>query len=106
ARLLRAALGLWRGEPAEGVDLDRDAETLVAGLRERRLAVEEAWVDAQFALGGDRELVLRLRELAAEHPFRERLHGQLMLGLYRAGRQAEALEVFRALRLRLAAELG
>jgi DNA-binding SARP family transcriptional activator/tetratricopeptide (TPR) repeat protein len=105
-RLLRAALGLWRGEPAEGIDLGQDTETVVAGLRERRLAVEEAWVRAQFALGDDRELVLRLTELAVEHPFRERLHSQLMLALYRAGRQAEALDVFQALRRRLAAELG
>ncbi|MBV9450005.1 MAG: winged helix-turn-helix domain-containing protein, partial [Streptosporangiaceae bacterium] len=105
-RLLRAALGLWRGEPAEGVDLDTDTETVVAGLRERRLAVEEAWVHAQFALGDDRELILRLTDLVTEHPFREGLHGQLMLALYRAGRQAEALDVFQALRRRLGAELG
>jgi DNA-binding SARP family transcriptional activator len=105
-RLLHAALGLWRGEPAEGIGLDQDTETVVAGLRERRLAVEEAWVRAQFALGDDRELVLRLTELAAEHPFREGLHSQLMIALYRAGRPAEALEVFQALRRRLAAELG
>ncbi len=106
ARLLRVALGLWRGEPAEGVRLDTDTETVVACLRERRLTVEEAWVRAQFALGDDRELVLRLRELAAEHPFREPLHSQLMHALYRAGRQAEALGVFQELRRRLVAELG
>jgi DNA-binding SARP family transcriptional activator len=106
APLLRAALGLWRGEPAEGACLDADTETVAASLREQRLAVEEAWARAQFALGDDRELVLRLAELAAAHPFREHLHSQLMLALYRAGRQAEALSVFTGLRRRLVAELG
>ena len=53
-------------------------------------------MEADLALGRDGELVVELRQLTGEHPWRERLHGQLMLALYRSGRQAEALEVFRA----------
>ncbi len=106
ARLLRDALGLWRGNPAEDIMLDGDTEIALAGLLERRLATEEAWIDSQLALGTDPELIARLRSLVAEQPLRERLCGQLMLALYRAGRQAEALDAFQALRRRMVDELG
>jgi predicted ATPase/DNA-binding SARP family transcriptional activator len=95
-RLLREALGLWRGDP----EVDR------ARLEELRLGALEARIDADLALGRHAELVPELEALAAEHPLRERLRGQLMLALYRAGRQADALEVYRQTRETLVDQLG
>jgi len=106
ARLLADALALWRGEPAAGIELDVHTSAVLTGLAERRLAAEEAWADARLALGGDTALILKLRSLAAEQPLRERTCSQLMLALYQAGRKAEALAEFRALRRRLIDELG
>jgi DNA-binding SARP family transcriptional activator/Tfp pilus assembly protein PilF len=106
ARLLSEALALWRGEPAEDIALDGDYSAALAGLAERHLAAGEAWADAQLALGSGADLIARLRALAAEQPLRERLHSQLMLALYQAGRKAEALEEFRGLRTRVSGELG
>lgn len=103
---LSEALALWRGEAL--ADL-REEALLVAEaerLEERRLLALEARIDAEIELGGSGELVGELERLVAAHPFRERLLGQLMLVLYHAGRQAEALAAFRAGRARLAAELG
>jgi DNA-binding SARP family transcriptional activator/tetratricopeptide (TPR) repeat protein len=105
ARLLSEALALWRGEPAEDIFLDGDTATVLAGLTERRLAAREAWADAKLALGSDADLIARLRVLVAEQPLRERACGQLMLSLHRAGRTAEALEEFRALRRRMSTDL-
>jgi hypothetical protein len=81
ARLLSDALALWRGEPAADIMLDGDSAATLAGLAERRLAAEEAWTDAQLALGSGADLTSRLRTLAAEQPLRERIRGQLMLAL-------------------------
>jgi DNA-binding SARP family transcriptional activator len=106
AHLLAEALALWRGEPAADVPLDGDTGAIVADLAERRLAAEEAWADAQLAIGDGTDLIGRLRGLAARQPLRERACGQLMLALYRAGRKAEALEEYRALRRRMIDELG
>lgn len=106
ARLLSAALALWRGEPAADIVLDTYTSAIIAGLDERRLVAEETWADAQLALGGGADLVGRLRRLAADQPLRERIRSQLMLALSRAGRKAEALEEFRALRGRMIDELG
>jgi DNA-binding SARP family transcriptional activator len=106
ARLLSEALTLWRGEPAGDVALHGDAAAIVTALAERRLAAEEAWADAHLALGSGVGLVGKLRALATEQPLRERVHGQLMLALYRAGRKTEALEEFRALRNRTITSLG
>jgi YVTN family beta-propeller protein len=100
------ALALWRGraladlapESALGVEAER--------LEERRLLALEGRIDAELQLGGGAALVGELERLVAEHPFREWLLGQLMLSLYRAGRQADALAAFRAGRQRLSAELG
>ena len=77
-----------------------------ARLEELRLAALEARVDALLALGRHAELVAELEALVAEHPLRERLRGQLMLTLYRCGRQAEALEVYRNASRTLRDELG
>jgi DNA-binding SARP family transcriptional activator len=106
ARLLSDALALWRGEPAEEVALDVDGSATLADLAERRLFAEEAWADARLALGGGADLIGRLRALVTDQPLRERARGHLMLALYRSGRKAEALEEFRALRRRMADELG
>ena len=93
--VLRKALGLWRG-PAlrELADLPLAAAE-VARLEEQRLEALEARVEADLAFGRHAELIGELRQLTATQPLRERLHGQLMLALYRAGRQADALEAYR-----------
>jgi DNA-binding SARP family transcriptional activator/tetratricopeptide (TPR) repeat protein len=104
--LLSDALALWRGDPAGNIALDEDTTAALTGLLERRLATEEAWIDARLALGNDAGLIARLKTRIAEQPFRERLCQQLMLAMYRAGRKAEALEAFQALRRHMLAELG
>ncbi|HEX6527335.1 MAG TPA: BTAD domain-containing putative transcriptional regulator, partial [Streptosporangiaceae bacterium] len=106
ARLLSEALTLWRGDPLGDIALHGDSAAIVAALAERRLAAEEAWADAHLALGSSVGLIGRLRTLAADQPLRERVRGQLMLALYRAGRKTEALAEFGALHERMVAELG
>ncbi len=103
---LRGALSLWRGRPLDDVVYESFAAPAVARLEELRLMALESRVDADLALGRHTELVGELRELVAEEPLREAVRGQLMLALYRCGRQADALEVYREWRLRLADELG
>ena len=75
-------------------------------LEELRLAAVEARIDAQLALGQHAAAIAELEALVQQHPLRERLTGQLMLALYRTGRQADALEAYRRARLRLDEELG
>jgi DNA-binding SARP family transcriptional activator/Tfp pilus assembly protein PilF len=106
AELLRAALCLWRG-PAlvDAGDLPRLRQH-AAYLEERRLAILEERIEADLALGRHAALVAELAGLVAQHPFRERFLAQLMLALYRAGRQAEALEAYRIARRLFAEELG
>ncbi len=103
---LRAALALWRG-PALGDVADfAFAQADVARLTEARLAATEDRVEADLACGRHASLAGELDGLAAAHPLRERLCGQLMLALYRCDRQADALRAYRELRARLADELG
>ena len=106
ARLLREALALWRGEPLSDVAGSGLDEVEAPRLRERRLQALEGRIEADLLLGQHGDLIAELPALIAEHPLRERLYGQLMLALYRAGRQAEALEVFHTLRSRLIEEIG
>ena len=106
ARILSSALALWRGEPLAGLPLGSQAETQVQRLHEVRLLALEGRIEADLLLGRHGEVVAELRALTTAHPLREVLHGQLMLALYRAGRQAEALDVFHALRRTLVQELG
>ena len=106
AEALRAALGLWRGRPLADVDSAGFAAIEAARLAEIRLAALDERIEADLARGRHRELVAELEALVAEHPLRERLRGQLMLALYRSGRQPEALAQYRAARARLAEELG
>ena len=106
AERLRAALALWRGPALADLAYERFAQAEVERLEELRLAALEDRIDADLALGRHSALVGELRELVAEHPLRERLRAQLMAALYRSGRQAEALEVYREGRIALSAELG
>ena len=106
ARLLEEALGLWRGAAlAEFADRPW-AQAEAARLEERRLAAVEALVELRLAAGGHAGLVGELEGLVAAHPTRERPRGQLMVALYRSGRQADALGVYRQTREVLAEELG
>ena len=106
AGLLREALALVRGRPLEDVSLEPWAAAEVTRLEEKILAAREARIDADLALGRHRELVPELEELVAEFPFRERFLEQLILVLYRSGRQADALEAYRRGAARLRDELG
>src|SRR5215218_4084304 len=106
AWLLEAALGLWRGPAlAEFADLPW-ARVEAARLEELRLAAQEALAELRLAGGGHAELVGELEALVAAHPLWERPRGQLMLALYRSGRQADALRVYGESRATLAEELG
>jgi DNA-binding SARP family transcriptional activator len=104
--LLRQALGLWRGPPLADLAFEPFAPAEIARLEELRLAAVEMRMDADLAAGRHAELVPELQRLVAEHPLREHLHGQLMLALYRCGRQSDALEVYTRGRRRLDEELG
>ena len=105
ARLLREGLALWRGAPLAELG-DSFARAERARLEEQRLAALEQRIEAELALGRHAELVPELDGLVREQPLRERLRGQLMLALYRCGRQAGALEVYRTGRRLLDEELG
>jgi YVTN family beta-propeller protein len=106
AALLREALALWRGPPLADLGDVAFARAERARLEELRLAALEARIDADLMLGRVSAIVPELQQLTHEHPYRERLHRQLMLALYRSGRQADALDVYRSLRRHLASELG
>lgn len=106
AEHLRDGLRLWRGQPLLDFVYAPFAQAEVARLEEARLAAVEDRIEADLALGNHAELVGELESLVREHPVRERLRGQLMLALYRAGRQAEALDVYQHARAHLAEELG
>jgi len=106
ARQIRAALGLWRGRPLVDVAgvawLDEQAER----LDQLQLQARRALIDARLALGEHAQLLPDLEQLTRDHPFDEQIHGQLMLALYRTGRQADALAAFKRLRRTLADDLG
>ncbi len=104
--LLGEALSLWQGPALADVPSDMLRRQHVPALEEMRLQATEWRIDADLHLGRDGELVPELRALTAEHPLRERFHGQLMLALYRCGRQAEALACFQRARRVLVANLG
>ncbi len=106
AELLRAALALWRGAPLADLAYEEFAQVPVARLEEIRLAALEDRVEAELALGRHAQLIGELEQLITEQPLRERFRAQLMLALYRAGRQAEALDVYRMTREELVHELG
>ena len=103
---LRGALALWRGPPLADFAYEAFAQAEIARLEEQRLAVLEERLDAELALDDPAALVAELAALVREHPLRERVRGQLMIALYRAGRQGEALEAYQHARIQLADELG
>jgi DNA-binding SARP family transcriptional activator len=103
---LSEALGLWRGPALADLAYEAFAQAEIARLEEVRLAALEQRIDADLTLGRHAELVGELEALVAEHPLRERLRGQLMLALYRSGRQAEALELYQRTRKALVEDLG
>jgi class 3 adenylate cyclase len=104
--LLREALALWRGPPLADLAFEPFADLEIARLEELRTAAREELMQAELELGRHAQLVGELEALVAEHPLRERLRGQLMLALYRSGRQAEALDAYRRARETLVEELG
>lgn len=104
--VLRQALGLWRGPALADLLYEPFAAGEAERLEERRILALEERVDADLALGRGPELVSELEQLVSEEPFRQRLLGQLMMSLYRAGREADALAAYEGGRQRLAEELG
>lgn len=101
----RSALGLWRGPALDGIDSELIRKAAAALDEERTQAWEEC-LEIELATGGAGELVAELTELVQQHPYREGLHGKLMLALYRAGRQADALTAYRHAHRLLRDELG
>jgi YVTN family beta-propeller protein len=104
--LRERGLALWRGTPLANVVLEGPERHTVARVGELRLTTQIEQIDAQLALGWHAQLVGELEALTVAHPYQEKLAGQLMLALYRSGRQADALEVYRRIRSRLDDELG
>jgi len=104
--LLDGALGLWRGEPLADLAYEPFAQREIARLDEARLATLEDRIEADQMLGHDRDVIGELEGLVALHPHRERLLGQLMLALYRCGRQTDALATYRKGQQALNDELG
>jgi YVTN family beta-propeller protein len=100
------ALALWRGPPLVDLQDERFVDDARRRLEEERFAVLEDRIDADLDDGLHAEVVPELEALVAVQPLRERLHGQLMLALYRSGRQAEALEAYQRARRTLSSELG
>jgi DNA-binding SARP family transcriptional activator len=106
AALLRESLELWRGAPLADFAFADFAQEAIARLEELRVVAVEERIEAELALGRHAELVGGLEALVAAQPLRERARGQLMLALYRSGRQAEALEAYQDARRALVEELG
>ena len=106
AELLAEALGLWRGDPLAEFRREPFAAAAAARLAELRLEALAQRIEAELLLGRHEALVTELSALVASEPLRERLREQLMLALYRSGRQADALLAYREGRARLVAELG
>jgi DNA-binding SARP family transcriptional activator/streptogramin lyase len=103
---LRKALDLWRGRPLPELDESQAYAVRIGALEELRLRVEEDRVVAELALGEARMMIPELEALVELHPYRERLLGQLMLALYRSGRQKDALDRYASARRRLVDEIG
>jgi YVTN family beta-propeller protein len=103
---LREALVLWRGSPLADFRFEPFAQAEIARLEELRAGVVEDRIEADLALGRHAHLVGELEALVAADPLRERLHEQLMVALYRCGRQADALAAYQKARRALAEELG
>ena len=106
AELRRRALAIWRGPPLADVVLEGTARHALSRLGELRLTTQVEWIDAELALGRHAQVIGELERLVADHPYQEQLAARSMLALYRSGRQAEALEVYRRVQRLLSDELG
>jgi DNA-binding SARP family transcriptional activator len=106
AALLREALALWRGEPLADLTYEPFVRAAIERLRELRARALESRIDAELELGRHGQLIAEIGALIHESPLRERMHVQLMLALYRSGRQADALEAFQRARALLGGQLG
>ena len=106
ARALGEALSLWRGPALADLADERLVQTVASRLDELRLLALERHLEAELRLGRHADVLPGIRALVGDHPLRERLHGLLMLALYRCGRQADALEAYRSARATLVEELG
>ncbi|MGH8732053.1 MAG: BTAD domain-containing putative transcriptional regulator, partial [Burkholderiales bacterium] len=104
--VLREALGMWRGPAFAGVAYEEFAQPEVLRLEELRLAAVETCTQCELQLGEHSALVGELEALLVVHPGRERLAEQLMLALYRCGRQGDALDAYARTRAYLSGELG
>jgi DNA-binding SARP family transcriptional activator len=105
-QLVQEALQLWRGAPLGDFPYESFAQNEAARLEELRLTAVEERIAAELELGAAADLVGELEAIVREHPLRERPRGQLMLALYRSGRQAEALQAYQDARRTLVDELG
>nr|MDT0665031.1 AfsR/SARP family transcriptional regulator [Micromonospora sp. DSM 115978] len=103
---LRGALDLWRGPALADVAAGPMLSSAASRVDELRTAAQVRYMEAMMSTQRHHEVVGELRALIAERPLLERFYEQLMLALYRSGRQAEALECYRDLRFRLSGELG
>lgn len=106
AGLLSQGLALWRGRALLDVPSELIQTVDAVPLEEERLDALERWFDVELERGRHAEVIRDLQVIAKELPFRERFHGQLMLALYRSGRQADAFDVYQRLRTMLADQLG
>jgi DNA-binding SARP family transcriptional activator/DNA-binding beta-propeller fold protein YncE len=106
AACFREALSLWRGPTLAGLQLESRGRDEVAQLDELRLAALMERIDCDLALGRDEQVLGEVNLLVREHPLRERLRAQQMLALYRAGRQADALDAYSEARRALVDDLG
>ena len=104
--LFRQALASWRGSPLADFTYEAFAGTAIGRLQEIRLATLEQRIEADLALGRHVALVAELEQLVREHPLRETLRAELMLAYYRAGRQVDALDTYRAARELLVSDFG
>jgi len=106
AALLRRAESLWRGRPLADLEFESFTPSEVQRLEALRLGMIEDRIEAELAVGRHTSLCSELERLVADHPLHERLRGQLMVALYRSGRQADALDIYRAGRSLLVEELA
>jgi DNA-binding SARP family transcriptional activator len=104
--VLADALQLWRGQPLGDVAFGEPPQGELVRLAERRMTALENRIEADLRCGRGAQVVPELRKLVGEHPYRERLHAQLMIGLSQCGRQVEALSVFSDIRSVLRREYG
>src|SRR6185503_4349251 len=104
--LFRQALAMWRGRTLTGLELEAAGRHEIEQLEELKMTGLMDRIDCDLALGRHEQLIGELNRLVSEHPLRERLRAQQMLALYRADRQAEALDAYRQARQTLVDDLG